>query len=198
MHRILVICGILSSLLYVCMNVVIPMLWEDYHFASQTVSELSAIGAPTRTLWTWLGALYSLLLTAFGVGIWRSADRRSLRITGLCMVAAGLGDPGEGVVVDEGFLEAEGFTDLAGFVGVALGGGEVAEFEVASRSLVFSVVMVLLISGIGLAVMATMWSSSSPAVSAMTSRSSVTSGRSGVPPSGSPGSRPSSGRSLQC
>ena len=44
-----------------------------------------------------------------------------------------------------------------------------------------------------LALIAAMWSSSSPAVSAMTSSSSVASGRSGSPASGSPGSTPSSG-----
>ena len=45
------ICGILSSLLYAGMTVFIAMQWEGYSSASQTVSELSAIGAPTRSLW---------------------------------------------------------------------------------------------------------------------------------------------------
>ena len=44
-------CGILSSLLYVVMNVFVAMEWEGYSSASQTVSELSAIGAPRRSLW---------------------------------------------------------------------------------------------------------------------------------------------------
>ena len=47
--RISLICGIASSLLYVAMNVFVPMQWEGYSSASQTVSELSAIGAPTRS-----------------------------------------------------------------------------------------------------------------------------------------------------
>jgi hypothetical protein len=51
-RKVLIVCGILSSLLYVAMNVFVPMLWEGYRSASQTVSELSAIGAPTRPLWS--------------------------------------------------------------------------------------------------------------------------------------------------
>lgn len=43
--KVLLVCGILSSLLYVAMNVFVPMLFEGYSLASQTVSELSAIGA---------------------------------------------------------------------------------------------------------------------------------------------------------
>jgi hypothetical protein len=34
-------CGILSSLLYVAMNVFVAMQWEGYSSASQAVSELS-------------------------------------------------------------------------------------------------------------------------------------------------------------
>jgi hypothetical protein len=50
-RKALLACGILSSLLYIAMNVFVPMRWQGYSSASQTVSELSAIGAPTRPLW---------------------------------------------------------------------------------------------------------------------------------------------------
>jgi hypothetical protein len=87
----LLICGVLSSLLYVAMNVFVAMLWEGYSSASQTVSELSAIGAPTRLLWVWLGIAYSLLVTAFGWGVWASArPDRPLRVVGGLMVAYGV------------------------------------------------------------------------------------------------------------
>jgi hypothetical protein len=56
-RKTLLVCGILSSLLYVAMTVFIAMQWEGYSSASQTVSELSAIGAPTRSLWVALGAV---------------------------------------------------------------------------------------------------------------------------------------------
>ena len=48
---LLLVCGIISSLLYAGMLAVIPRLWESYSSAAQTVSELSAIDAPTRPLW---------------------------------------------------------------------------------------------------------------------------------------------------
>ena len=54
-RRLLLCCGIISSLLYVAMNVFVAMQWKDYSSTSQTVSELSAIGAPTRSLWVALG-----------------------------------------------------------------------------------------------------------------------------------------------
>lgn len=90
-RKILLICGILSSVLYAAMNVFVPMQWEDYSSASQTVSELSAIDAPTRPLWVLLGVVYALLVTAFGWGIRTSARRNSpLRLVGGLLVAYGV------------------------------------------------------------------------------------------------------------
>ena len=90
-RTILLICGIVSSLLYVAMNVFVPMQWEGYSSASQTVSELSAIGAPTRPLWVLLGVAYTLLVAAFGWGVWASARRnRPLRVVGGLLVAYGV------------------------------------------------------------------------------------------------------------
>src|SRR6185295_18648956 len=80
MAKSLLICGILSSLLYVLMNIFVPLLFEGYNIPSQTVSELSAIDAPTRTLWVFLAIVYILLFGAFGWGVWKSANgNRSLR-----------------------------------------------------------------------------------------------------------------------
>ena len=90
-RKILLICGIVSSLLYVAMNVFVPMQWEGYSPASQTVSELSAIGAPTRPLWVPFGVAYTLLVAAFGWGVWASArQNRSLRVAGGVLVAYGV------------------------------------------------------------------------------------------------------------
>jgi Protein of unknown function (DUF998) len=83
LKKVLLICGILSSLLYIAMNIFVPMQWEGYSSSSQTISELSAIDAPTRSLWVPLGILYSLLTAGFGLGVWKSAiGNRPLRITG--------------------------------------------------------------------------------------------------------------------
>jgi hypothetical protein len=89
--RLLLLCGILSSLFYSAMLVFVPLAWPTYASASQTVSELSAIGAPTRELWISLGRVWTLLYVAFGWGVWRAArSKRSLRFVGGALVAAGV------------------------------------------------------------------------------------------------------------
>ena len=92
MRRALLVCGIVSSLYYLAVNVYVPTRWSDYSVAAQAVSELSAIGAPTRSLWVWLVLPYPFLLMAFGVGVWRagSASSRALRIAGGALVAHGI------------------------------------------------------------------------------------------------------------
>jgi hypothetical protein len=81
--KILLTCGIISSLFYVAINVFVPMQYDGYNAASQTVSELSAIGAPTRSMWVFLVTIYSLLVVAFGAGVWQAGDgNRYLRLTG--------------------------------------------------------------------------------------------------------------------
>jgi Protein of unknown function (DUF998) len=82
LSRLLLVCGILSSLLYIATVVLAPMLWDDYSSTAQTVSELIAINAPTRPFVVPLFVAYALLVYAFGVGVWRSAGRRrALRLT---------------------------------------------------------------------------------------------------------------------
>jgi CubicO group peptidase (beta-lactamase class C family) len=91
MRKALLVCGILSSLLYVAMNVVVPLQWSGYSSMSQTVSELSAIDAPTRALWVVLGAVYAVLAAAFGWGVWASGRRnRPVRLVGGLMIAYGV------------------------------------------------------------------------------------------------------------
>lgn len=90
-RAVLLACGILASLLYVAMNLLVPMRWEAYSVASQTVSELSAIGAPTRALWVPLGTLFTLLFAAFGWGVLLAAGaNRRLRVVGGLIVAHGI------------------------------------------------------------------------------------------------------------
>lgn len=85
----LLFCGILSSLLYVATDVIAAFRYKGYGYASQTVSELFAIGAPTRPLVVSLFIPYNLLLTAFGVGIWASAGRkRAARLTAASLIAS--------------------------------------------------------------------------------------------------------------
>lgn len=87
-EKVLLTCGILSSLYYVGLNIFVPMLYEGYSYSAHTVSELSAIGAPTRPLWVLLVIVYVLLFAAFGWGILKSAtENRRLRVVGGLIIA---------------------------------------------------------------------------------------------------------------
>ncbi len=90
-RKVLLICGILYSLLSVGTDILAGMLWKGYSFTSQAISELSAIGAPTRPLLTLTGIVYLFLLIAFGLGVLGSAGRnRALRVTGGLLIGIGL------------------------------------------------------------------------------------------------------------
>jgi pimeloyl-ACP methyl ester carboxylesterase len=90
-RKVLLLCGVLASLLYVAMNVLVPLEWPGFSSFSQTISELSAIDAPTRTVWVALGAVYGVLLIAFGYGVWlHGRPSRPLRIAGALMIADGV------------------------------------------------------------------------------------------------------------
>lgn len=69
------------------------MQWKEYDSVTQTISELSAVEAPTRMLWIILCTPYTLLMIAFALGVWKSAgENRKLRIAGsLLMVYGALG-----------------------------------------------------------------------------------------------------------
>jgi hypothetical protein len=84
------VCGIVSSLLYVALNVITVMQWPAYDWVSQVPSELSAVGAPTRPLWVVMGMLYTVLVTAFGWGVRMSGgENRKLRVVGVLIAAYG-------------------------------------------------------------------------------------------------------------
>jgi hypothetical protein len=90
-RKILLFCGVLASLLYIAMNIFIHPLYEGYDWVTQTVSELSAVDAPTRPLWFPLGIAYTLFIAAFGWGVFKSAgQKRSLRIAGILLIINGL------------------------------------------------------------------------------------------------------------
>ena len=83
--------GVVSSFLYITMNIVTALVWRSYSSASQTVSELSAIDAPTRAIWLPMAFLYTALVTIFGWGVREAAGESSaLRITGNLLIIYGL------------------------------------------------------------------------------------------------------------
>ena len=90
LRKVLLSCGILSSALYVAVAIIVPTQWKTYDNASQVISELSAIGAPTRELWSVLATPYTFLILAFAWGVLKSAgDNRRLRIAGWLLFAYG-------------------------------------------------------------------------------------------------------------
>jgi hypothetical membrane protein len=96
-RRALLVCGVLSPLLYAFADGLSGLRWEDYRFRDFTISELGAIGSPSRFLFTTLLIPTYLLLLGFGIGVWRSADgRRRVRVVGgvlagLAVLALGVG-----------------------------------------------------------------------------------------------------------
>ena len=89
--RALLVCGVGYSLLYVVQNdVIAASRYEGYSRRSQAVSELSAKGAPTRRFLAAMLPLSAALMTAFGIGVSKSAGAsRALRVTGGLLVAGG-------------------------------------------------------------------------------------------------------------
>ncbi len=76
MQRFLLFCGVASPLLYAFADAWTGLRWEAYSFRDQTISELGAIGAPSRPLFAALLVVVYALLLAFGLGVRRSAGRR--------------------------------------------------------------------------------------------------------------------------
>lgn len=88
LQKFLLASGVLSSLWYVVINIYVPMHYEGYSMSRLTVSELSAIGAPTRLLWVLLVLAYPLLFAAFAWGVRSSGKQnRALRIAGALMLS---------------------------------------------------------------------------------------------------------------
>lgn len=87
LRRILLVCGILAPIVWVCTDIIASMLYPGYSYISQATSELFAIGAPTSSLVVPLFTLFDILLLGFAIGTWLSAGQnRPLRITALMLV----------------------------------------------------------------------------------------------------------------
>lgn len=87
-RKALLVCGILSSLLYVAADFLGGMRYDGYSFSSQAVSELMAIGAPSKPLVDRIFLAYGVFTLAFGVGVLRDAAgrNRALRITAALLI----------------------------------------------------------------------------------------------------------------
>jgi hypothetical protein len=83
----LLFCGILSTILYVITTILGAIKWKEYDSFSQSVSELIAVNAPSASLVIPLFLIYSLLVFAFGIGIWLSAEnKKAIRIVAILII----------------------------------------------------------------------------------------------------------------
>ena len=86
-RKVALICGIISSLVYVGTDILAGTLYGGYSFTDQFVSELFAIGAPTSDLVVLLFTLSSALLLPFAWGVWLSSGRnRALHFVAFMIV----------------------------------------------------------------------------------------------------------------
>ena len=87
----LLVCGIGSSATYVAANLVGALRGDGYSSVNQTVSELTAIDAPSRPVALPIFVASDVLSLAFGTGVVASAGRnRPLRVAGGLLVGVGV------------------------------------------------------------------------------------------------------------
>jgi hypothetical protein len=86
-QKILLTCGILSSVFYVFTDLLASWWYNGYSIIDQNYSELLATGAPTRPAMLLVSSIYNLLVIAFAIGIWTSDNqKRTSKITGALMI----------------------------------------------------------------------------------------------------------------
>ncbi|VVB77869.1 Uncharacterised protein [uncultured archaeon] len=88
--KLLLICSILSTLLYISADFICSVVYPSYSYADQAISELSAIGSPTTSLWKTLTFMFSPLIIAFGIGVFIVGKKRSLKVTGILLLLFGI------------------------------------------------------------------------------------------------------------
>ena len=91
LRKTLLACGAISSLLYIAVDIAAAIVYPDYHsFTAQAISELSAVGAPTRPLVHPLYITYDVLVVAFAVGLWMTVRDDRLRVTAAFIAGIGV------------------------------------------------------------------------------------------------------------
>jgi pimeloyl-ACP methyl ester carboxylesterase/hypothetical membrane protein len=90
-RKALLVCGIVAPILYAVADFLAGMQWKGYSFRDQTISELGAIDAPPRALFSALLLVVYGLMVVFGAGVWKAADgNRRLRTVGGLIVGVGV------------------------------------------------------------------------------------------------------------
>ena len=87
-RKLLLVCGVLSSLLYIITDLLASAWYEGYSLIDQNYSELLATGAPTRPAMLLVSFAYNLLVATFAAGVWTAATpKRTAHVTGAVMIA---------------------------------------------------------------------------------------------------------------
>jgi hypothetical protein len=87
-RKALLVSGIVATVFRVATDIIVGSRWEGYSRFSQSISELGAIGSPTRGLLVPLEILYTGLMITFALGVWRSAGGgRAVRAIALLLAA---------------------------------------------------------------------------------------------------------------
>ena len=161
--RALLACGIGSPATYVAANVVGALRGGGYSSVNQTVSELTAIDAPSRPVALPLFVASDVLSLAFGTGVVASAGHnRPLRVAGGLLVGVGVANmispftpmhtravlaAGGGTGIDKAHLAVLSATMLQ--IAGAMGFGAAAFGKGFRRFSVASLVTMLVTGGLG-------------------------------------------------
>lgn len=87
LNKVLLSCGIYSAVFYIITDLLASWWYNGYSIIDQNYSELLATGAPTRPVMLLGSVVYNLLVAAFAIGIWSSANqKRTSKITGALMI----------------------------------------------------------------------------------------------------------------
>lgn len=81
----LLACGVIVAVVQIFGDILAAALHPGYSYIDQSVSELSAIGAPTRPITAGFGFAYEALVLAFAVGVWMMATKRGLKIAAVIL-----------------------------------------------------------------------------------------------------------------
>ena len=81
----LLACGVLVAAVQIIGDIVAAAKYPGYSYIDQSVSELSAIGAPTRPITAAVGLAFEALVLAFAVGVWLAAEGRGVKIASVIL-----------------------------------------------------------------------------------------------------------------
>ncbi|HEY1164950.1 MAG TPA: DUF998 domain-containing protein [Chitinophaga sp.] len=90
MRRLLFLCGILSSLVFISADLLSAAAWKGYSYSSQVISELMAIHAVSRPVAIPLFVIYDMLVITFGSSLLIFPFEKRLRLTGGLIIGAGI------------------------------------------------------------------------------------------------------------